>query len=156
MIVVTTTFSLLRHVSSSTRKSAVEQAESDSSVDVNEHDQSQQTTFCVADTDTRASVEPQEEEKGVEHQDEEEGEPEEDWNTGLKRLMLNARLSSKVNGFNSTKTVRGLLGLVVGFGSAMTGTSGPVLLLPLLILLKWPILPSLRWIMCNIQVLRSF
>merc|ERR1711879_171042 len=34
-------------------------------------------------------------------------------------------------------------GMAVGFGSSITGTSGPVLLLPVLMLVRWPILPAL-------------
>eukprot|EP00911_Craspedida_sp_UC1_P000855 UC1_evm2s650 len=41
------------------------------------------------------------------------------------------------------RALRLLIGLVVGFGSTLTGSSGPVLLLPALILLRWPVLESL-------------
>ncbi|XP_065194393.1 uncharacterized protein LOC135825700 [Sycon ciliatum] len=36
-----------------------------------------------------------------------------------------------------------LVGMLAGFGSALTGTSGPVLLLPMLFILLWPALPAL-------------
>jgi len=38
------------------------------------------------------------------------------------------------------KTVLILLGVVVGFGSALSGTGGPLLLVPLLVWFNWPVL----------------
>ena len=35
------------------------------------------------------------------------------------------------------------VGTLTGFGSALTGTSGPVLLLPMLFIFLWPALPAL-------------
>lgn len=41
------------------------------------------------------------------------------------------------------RSLRVVLGLLVGFSSALTGTSGPVCLLPVLMILRWEVLQSL-------------
>jgi hypothetical protein len=41
------------------------------------------------------------------------------------------------------RVLRAAIGLFDGFGSALTGTSGPVILLPILIALRWEILDAL-------------
>lgn len=51
--------------------------------------------------------------------------------------------SSPSPAWQTSTTTKLMAGAVCGFGSALTGTSGPVILLPLLIILHWDIFPSL-------------
>ena len=44
------------------------------------------------------------------------------------------------------RALRVFIGLFVGFGSALTGSSGPVLLLPLLLILRWPVFEALGYV----------
>jgi len=43
---------------------------------------------------------------------------------------------------HESKTLLVLIGVVVGFGSALSGTGGPLLLVPLLVWLNWPVLTA--------------
>ena len=43
---------------------------------------------------------------------------------------------------NQSKILLALVGVVVGFGSAISGTGGPLLLVPALMWLKWPVLTA--------------
>lgn len=60
---------------------------------------------------------------------------------GARGLMVSSRAAADLPAAAPLgTTAMGVLGLSVGLGSAMTGTGGPVLVLPLLLLLRQPVL----------------
>jgi uncharacterized membrane protein YfcA len=65
-------------------------------------------------------------------------------------LLIIDKASNHENQLNKRRTclqvvLKIVIGCVVGIGSALTGTSGPVILLPILICLQWDIKLALGW-----------
>lgn len=60
--------------------------------------------------------------------------------SGLQTLLMKPGMPSAGSSIEWWKL--SLIGVAVGFGSALTGTGGPVLLLPILVFLKMPVLAA--------------
>lgn len=59
---------------------------------------------------------------------------------GVQALRKQAEVSAQDHA--QSKILMLLIGAVVGFGSALSGTGGPLLLVPLLVWLNWPVLAA--------------